>query len=376
MELCFRETKKPGLFPRFRPALLFTALWCAALAAARLLDVLPFALIGVIPLLVLSFLPKKARRIAAVALLALSLGFFALRFVSLLNGLKMLANQMFSVSESCQAYEYDYFSVTDSAASLREGLVFASLLTALAVFLRGGPALTALLWTSQAYFGVTPPGLWLALLLLAAALCFMPEKGLWLHSLLAVALTALIALGVFFLAPGTDPSLSGAEETVRDHLAVHSIFYERTPELTETPEPETEQPDVQEMQPDRAVEKKEVNVLFYALALLTLLLLFVPAVFRDRARKKREKNRAGFADADCAAAIRAMYLHSRKWLRFRPMETPGDIRDLWLEAAYSDHTLTQAQRARMEEYLAQVEQTVWDTAGKRERLRIRYRLCL
>ena len=59
-----------------------------------------------------------------------------------------------------------------------------------------------------------------------------------------------------------------------------------------------------------------------------------------------------------------------------PVETPRDIRDLWLEAAYSDHTLTQAQRARMEEYLARVEQTAWEAAGKRERLRIRYRLCL
>lgn len=376
MELCFRETKKPGLFPRLRPALLFAALWCATLAAVQLLHSLPFAMIGLVPLLILSFLPKKARRMAAATLLVLSLGFFAIRFASVLNGLKMLANQVFSISESCQAYEYDYFSVTDSAASLREGLVFVSLLTALAVFLGGGPALTVLLWTAQAYFGVTPPGLWLALLFLAAALYFMPEKGLWLHGLLAVLLTGLISLCVFFLAPGTSVSLSGAEETARDRLAIHSIFYEQIPELIETPEPETEPPDVQALEPNRAVEENEINVLFYALVLLTLLLLFVPAVFRDRARKKREKNRAGFADPDCAAAIRAMYLHSRKWLQLMPVETPRDIRDLWLEAAYSDHTLTQAQRARMEEYLARVEQTAWEAAGKRERLRIRYRLCL
>ena len=71
-----------------------------------------------------------------------------------------------------------------------------------------------------------------------------------------------------------------------------------------------------------------------------------------------------------------MYLHSRKWLHLRPAGTPPEITALWLEAAYSDHALTEAQRTQMAQYLAQVEQHVWDSATKRERLHIRYRLCL
>ena len=49
-------------------------------------------------------------------------------------------------------------------------------------------------------------------------------------------------------------------------------------------------------------------------------------------------------------------------------------RDLGLETT-DPEDFTELQD-RMEEYLARVEQTAWEAAGKRERLRIRYRLCL
>ncbi len=374
MELHFKKPQTPSVLVKLRPSLLLAVLWCAASGMLELFS--PFAFSGVLPLLVLPFLPQTAKRWGALALLALTLVFFALRFSAITDGLKMLANRMFTISESYQAYEYDRFPVTESTDALREGLAFASLTTALLVYVRGGGILTALLLLAQAYFGVTPAALWLILLLLAAALYVLPQERLWLHGLLTALLVAVVALGVFSLAPEPNVRLSGWDEQVRDRLALHSIFYERTPQAVEVPQAEETPPPPQELQPNQAVSENKVNILFYVLVIVTMLLLFVPAVLRDRAQKKRARNRAGFDDPDCAAAIRAMYLHSRKWLRGKPADTPQEITALWLEAAYSDHALTDAQRAQMAQYLAQVEQRVWASATKRERLHIRYRLCL
>ncbi len=374
MELHFMDLQKPSVLGKLRPALLFAALWLAASGMLELFS--PFAFVGLLPLLVLPFLPQRVRCWGGLALLALTLGFFALRFSAITDGLQMLANRMFTISESCQAYEYDRFPVTERRLALREGLAFLSLATALLVYARGGGVLTAVLLLAQAYFGVTPKALWLILLLLAAALYALPQERLWLHALTAALLIGLLALCVSLVAPEPNVRISGWDEQARDRLALHSIFYERTPEAVEVPQTEETPPPPQELQPNRAVSERKVNVLFYALALLTLLLLFVPAVLRDRAEKKRAQNRAAFDDPDCAAAIRAMYLHSRRWLRLKPADTPQEIAALWLEAAYSDHALTEAQRAQMAQYLMQVEQGVWESATKRERLHIRYRLCL
>ncbi len=374
MELHFTDRQKPSVLARLRPALLFAALWCAASGMLELFS--PFALAGLPALLVLPFIPKRARRWCALGLLALTLVFFALRFSSVTQGLQILANRMFTISESCQAYEYDRFPVTERRLALWEGLAFLSLATALFVYARGGGFLTAVLLLAQAYFGVTPQAMWLILLLLAAVLYVLPQERLWLHTLMVSALAALIAVCVFALAPEPNARISGWDEQARDRLALHTIFYERTPDVVEVPKAEEPPPPQQELQPDHAVSERQVNVLFLVLVLVTLLLLFVPAVLRDRAQKKRTRNRAGFDDPDCAAAIRAMYLHSRKWLRLNPAETPQEVYALWLEAAYSDHALTETQRAQMAHYLAQVEQRVWNSATKRERLHIRYRLCL
>lgn len=374
MELYFTDRQKPSVLAKLRPALLFAAIWCAVSGMLELFAAATF--LGLLPLLVLPFLPKRARRWSTLALLALTLVFFAFRFSAVTQGLQILANRMFTISESCQAYEYDRFPVTDTPAALREGLAFASLATALLVYVRGGGVLTALLLLAQAYFGVTPRAIWLILLLLASALYVLPQERLWLHALTAQLLVAVIAVCVFTLAPEPNVRISGWDEQARDRLSLHSIFYERTPQAVEVPQAEEPPPPPQELQPNQAVSEAKVNVLFLVLVLVTLLLLFVPAVLRDRAQKRRTQNRVGFDDPDCAAAVRAMYLHSRKWLRLKPAETPQEITALWLEAAYSDHALTEAQRAQMAQYLAQVEQSVWGSATKRERLHIRYRLCL
>lgn len=375
MELKMEMPRRRGAPAWLCPALLFCALCCAA---SGLLDLFsPAAFLGVVPLLAVGVLPKRRRAWGLAVLLALLLGFLALRFSAVTDGLKLLANRVFERSEAQQAYEYEYFSVSQSGAALREGLAFASLAAALLFCLRGGLALTGAFLLAQAYFGVTASAGWLVALLFSAALQLLPQERRWMSVLLTALFLGLVTLLVFVLAPEPNIRISGWEEQARDRLALHSIYYERTPEQVELPQEPTSPPPEQEAPPSEAVTTpRAVNVLFLVLLALTLLLLFVPAVLRDRARKKREKNRAGFTDADPSAAIRAMYLHSRRWLRLRPEPIPDEIEALWLLAAYSDHRLAQEQRAQMEQYLAGVEQRVWQSATRWERLQIRYCLCL
>ncbi len=375
MELKIEMPRRSRFPTLLRPALLFCALCCAVSSVLALFS--PAVFLGLVPLLAFALLPKRRRVGVTAALFAVLAVFFALRSAELLNGLKLLANRVFERSEAQQAYEYAYFSVSQSTAALHEGLAFASLSAALLFCLHCGPALTGAFLLAQAYFGVTASAGWLLLLLFSAALQLLPQERLWLSALLTVLFLGLLALLVFTVAPEPNVRISGWEEQARDHLAIHSIFYERSPEQIEIPQAPTEPPPEPEAPlPEAVTTPRTVNVLFIVLLTLTLVLLFIPAVLRDLARKKREKNRAGITDPDPSAAIRAMYLHSRRWLRLKPEPTPPEITELWLLAAYSDHRLEETQRAQMEQYLSGLEQRIWQSATRRERLRIRYRLCL
>lgn len=380
MTLRFEEQAPGRPRPGWAPALGLATLWCAVLAALELADALPLVLWSALLPLLSPCLPRRARW-AALVLLALGAGaWLALGHVG--NGLKLLANQTFTISESCQAYEYDYFTAVDSPASLREALAWLGLATGLlAAALRfwAVAPMGGLLLLSAAYFGVTPGLPWLLLPAGAAALCALPRGCRRRYGPAVAAVLVLLALAVQWIAPAPNAYVSGVEEQLRDRLALHSVYYERTPEPVTLPEPETESPPPAEaQQPGEAARTRRVNVLLLGLVALTLVLLFVPAVIQDRARKRREWQRADFSSADCALAVRAMYLHSRKWRRLlpQPPEVPPEIEALWLEAAYSSHPITEEQRALMAQYLAGVEQSVRQSVSAWERLRIKYRLAL
>ena len=91
------------------------------------------------------------------------------------------------------------------------------------------------------------------------------------------------------------------------------------------------------------------TVILIVLIVWILLLLFVPAVIRDRLQKRRDRNRAGMDSADPAEAIRATFRYALLWLKAAgadAQETPGydAAYRLWQEAAFSDHAMTEAQR--------------------------------
>ena len=357
-------------------ALFLAAICCNVFATLDWLDLLPLALVGAL----LSALPLPKSRKARCVLWSGLVLWLLLRFPVILDGIKLLANRMFALSAQTQSYEYDYFAVSGQSAveavlwlSILAGGLCALLGNRFNVLLCGG-------WmAAMAYFGVTPGPLWLALLGIGAFAAALPEQQRWFYGLLTAALVVSIALASVRLFPEPSKTVSILDDRLRDTLAAAPVTYAQTPVPTEVPEPEiVPQPKTELEQPDHGVQRAVINILFWILAALTLALLFVPAVLKDRAAKKSEHARTGLADPEPASAIRAMYLYAQKWRKLSEdsVDIPGDVYEIWQEAAYSEHTMTEVQRQRVHDYMKETAETVWAAANWRKKLRIRYRICL
>ena len=364
MEIRFTQSKRD--YRKIYSAAFLAAVVAIVLATLQWLHLLPFGLIGVAA----AFVPKKYRKFLWLALVAFALT----RLGAVWNGTKILANRLFWLSEQAQSYEYSYFIV--QGESCVEAVVFLSLLAGMI----NCPAVLAGLWVvAMAYFGITPDWAWLALLLLAGLISTLPRQHRWFYGLIVGILVLAIAFATATIAPEPSKAISELDEQLRDRLAIGAVTYEQEPIPTEVPEPEiVPQPETQLQQPDHGVQQKMINILFMILAALTLALLFIPAVIKDRAEKKSEQARAGFEDPDHTAAIKAMYLYAQRWRKLSdsPMEIPAEVKSIWQEAAYSDHAMTVEQREIVRNYMAETAHAVWNASDKKKQLHIRYRICL
>ena len=364
MEIRFTQFKRD--YQAVFSAGFLLAVIVAVLATLQWLHLLPFALAGIL----VTFVPPKYRKFLWLALAAFAL----IRFGAVWNGTKLLANRLFWLSEQTQSYEYSYFNV--NGESCTEAVVFLSLLAGM---LNCPAVLTGLWIIAMAYFGVTPQGVWLAMLLMASLISALPRQHRWFYGLVVGILVVAIAFATANIAPEPSKAVSELDEQLRDSLAISAVTYEQEPIPTEVPEPEiVPQPETELQQPDHGVQQKMINILFMILAALTLGLLFIPAVIKDRAEKKSEQARAGFDDPDHAAAIKAMYRYAQRWRKFSdlPMEIPEEVKSIWQEAAYSDHAMTAEQREIVHAYMVETAYAVWNAADKKKQMYIRYRVCL
>ena len=361
-------------------ALFLGAILCNVLATLQWLRGLPVVLAGSLIPLLYARIPSQKRKTASLISSGILAVYFLIRFSSILDGWKLLANQMFRLSEQTQAYAYDYFAV--SGESSLETLLFATVLAGVlcALWHNIWNAVLCGIWiAAMAYFGVTPGVQWLVFLVLAGMLSVLPSQQKWFHGSVAAVLLVAIAFAVIQLAPEPNKAVSALDDRLRDSLAAAPMTYEQTPVPTEVPEPEIiPEPQVEREQPEHGVRRAVINVLFLLLAALTLALLFIPAFIKDRGVKLCQKNRAGLNDEDHAAAIRAMYLYAQRWrsLSDLPCEIPSQVYATWQEAAYSNHAMTARHREVVHRYMVETAEAVWAASGYRKRLRIRYRICL
>lgn len=351
-------------------------LWLASIlcAFASLLDwvrEIPFLLPG----LALPFISGRHRKKILYGILGASLIYGMLR----LESMGYLANRLFVLSEAVQSYEYDYFSVHVNHPG--EAFMVLSLIFGSAVAFwenRANLVLTALLMAAIAYFGITPAAVWLVLLALAAGYGFSGQ-GSWMDKMLIAAAVLVIALFVTQLAPKPIAHISDFDEQLRDALSGNSVFYGHTPTPVSVPEPEKVPPPPEStQQPDRGIMDIAINVLFFLFSCIALFLLFIPAIIKDRAEKKRKANRAFLKATDNAAAIREMYQYTKKWraLDAQAERVDPNIESIWLEAAFSSHEMTDEQKETMRAFVRSTAEKIWNQADWKKRMEIQYKHAL
>ncbi|MBR3494015.1 MAG: DUF58 domain-containing protein [Clostridia bacterium] len=343
------------------------------------------------------------------------------------HGFQALCNRIFAASEARNAYAYTFFTVAENqrvwlAAALLT-ILFAAL-TALVLLLRSRVFLLGIMagcTLFQAYFGLPFPA-WVNIPLYGLLALGMLRRPVSRKSLLSVLGTALgTALLIVLLFPGVDAATESASETVRDQLS--RMAQQAAGVVSELPEGETEtrhvhtqslQTGANEARTGReyrlvTVEEEQISQPHWIdwlkvslLLLLTVALLslpFAPFLLLNARKKKALEARKAFASEDVGEAVRAIFRHVVLWLsetghdagnllyRDWPDVLPEELTEAYArrfarcamdyeEAAYSEHALPEETRQRALELLQETETALWKAADWRQRLRIRYWMCL
>ena len=220
------------------------------------------------------------------------------------------------------------------------------------------------------------------------------------------AVFVLLAAGCLLLPETENAQLSAWEERARDSLAVQTAAYGEVSAQQDVPAeqtPQSEPPTFRQesMQSTLDGDRKPLSRPIRAalVIFLLLLMLFVPSVYLDRLKKKRERNRAGLSDTDARVCICASFRYVLRWLRLAGLEPENvpfasysekietilgpeiaaqylQILPLWQEAAYSTHEMTEQQRTQMRVFLQTAVSLVWKKLSKKQRLWTTYWLAL
>lgn len=409
-------------YPLCLAGVLFLFLWAAFASLASLPLSALSLLSGAAVLVLCALLPPKIRLLVSAALVIGTA--LALALVPwLLVGGKALCNQLFAASEAANRYAYIRFALPpESEAALPLFRLLLGALGGLWCFWSSRKGLAALtlavaLAALEAYLGLTP-ALWQnAALFLLLGLCLLPRAPLSRRWAVPGA-AALVMLCVSVALPGVDGGLEQRSEQVRDYLG--QALQEQQRPVTRPQEQQSVRKEtlLQEggasQQTSQDYEKetdyhrqlslpkttpyRKIILLLLATALV-LILPFLPFYLLDRRRRRAQDRRAAFEEADCAAAIRAMFPHVVRCLtafslprdnvdfsalaeQTEAIFPPDYARayregvDLWQEAAYSDHAMTDAQRQSVAALVEATERLVFAAANRRQRFRLRYIDCL
>lgn len=411
---CAAEAAANGFPARIWSALCSLGLYigiCGAFCSmASLSDtgVLPLSL-GAAAAAALPLLRGRASISVTAAALCVSAALAVLDWAQVRDGVCIIINRLCAASEASQSYSYPrlYISAAavDYAACIRRSLAPIGLLFGTVCGLAGQrklsvvPAVVFSLYAiAAAYLGVPPSRLWCIVPAAAVALGFCEPSRLKIPA--AALAFAFICLTVTAAFPGENAYISSLDESLRDSLASYTAAYSDESRSGQEPTPE---PNAQEQEFHREEDSVEelgdgseitVPVPLLAAILTAALLLFVPAVFSDLIRRRRERNRAGFTAADNAEAIRGMFAYALRWLSVAGFEPgnrllsdcsaclaamPEGVREgfnavlpLWQEAVYSEHNMSGEQRELMRVFADETASRICAALPARKRLLAKY----
>ena len=400
-----------------------SSLWCGVWLAAvlgallSLVDSIQYiytVLPGVAIVIAAGFLPKKWQKRAILITLALCIIWFTLRFKPICNGLGIVANKLFKLSEDAQSYYYVYFKVTGKSPI--ESLFFVSVFLGSLCALLGNlinMVMTLLIAVLIAYFCVAPNIVWLSILLIVAFSNALPKKGRWLPAILVTVIVAVTAISVQTMAsvpneqitafidgfwgvvvPSTKPQSQNTPPLTIPNIPETPAQSENSkPPETQKP-PEAQKPSKEQETPEKPPEilgtspvpqmprpdapgmgKIETGInwqLIIRIASAVVLLSIIAGIWLACAAKKRKRNRAAIYAKNNTEAIRGMYDYAKKWrnLNVFPDSIRQEVKDLWLEAVFSDHEMTEAQRNTMLSFVRYSAADAYNTLGTWERLAV------
>ena len=343
------------------------------------------------------------------------------------SGAQALCNRIFAASEALNAYVYARFPVPED-----QRVTLAAVLSAIAA----GALITLMIQRRsrliafgimagctffQTYFGIPFPA-WINITVYGLLALWMMKRPMNRRHLLkaaAVLLTVTLATILFF--PGVDTVTETASEAVRDHLS--RMTEQMTGAANELPEGENEtrhthtqslQTGSEESRTGReyrlvTVEEEQISmpqwvnwlkiILLMLLSVAVVSLPFTPFLLLNARKRKAEEARKAFLSDNAGEAVCAIFRQIIMWLNetghsagnLLYREWAGNLADSlpegyatrfaacaadYEEAAYSDHDLPEEKRQRALELLKETETTLWRSADWKQRLRIRYWMCL
>lgn len=413
MEWNINRPTKTGLEPAFwrtGAALLFcAAFWgglcdLASLSTLGLSALLPgFVLLGLTALI-----PSKKLLWSCLLLTGTAVVLWtALRFSSIKDGFLVLLNRLFLNSEAKQRYLYEKFSVSAAPELLNalflpfgllSGAVFGLCArnSSRAAFVVFGVLLLCL----AAWLGLSPNPIWMLLLLLSfLAAMSAPRFHLPISlRLLPLLLALIIGCSYLLLDPGEQNQVRRLSEAARDRLALQTMAYGQREETQAEPEAPVQETRPYTLEPHSAEDPGEAfsfkKLLPLLVILLTLLLLFVPAVWSDSLRRRRLKNRAGLEAEAPEERCHAALLYALRWLTECGMEEQNQpisayfpavsemdaelgaqfsaLLPQWQELSYREHPLEPCDEAAFQAFLESAKALSLHRMNWKQRLRVKY----
>lgn len=371
---------------------------------------------------------RNAERIANCVLSVLCAITIIIWYSTIIDGIKLILNHLFTVSEKYQKYIYERFSIASNSENYNICITVAMafICTALAVLShfaakQKSGLLVALIFlmtiTAEIYYGIFPQ-LWTVVLFVSLGLCILHHRHVHEAVLSIILLTLVLTISFAVIAAYSGPNAFQSEftEKIRDQLDEHidqkssnalkqrqkqrqekieNIFFRdnKVSDNFDDTASKNFQPKYKtHFEGNRAGLAHKRLPWGWILIGIMLFSLLIWHLVRMHKAKERLKI---FSSPDYSVAIDGMFRHSVRWLEFSGIKPDNSLFSqyssrvskmfseeygkkyskavqLWEEAVYSEHVMSVDDCACMRMFLEETAETVKEHAGAFMFFKIKY----
>ena len=350
---------------------------------------------------------KKHAKLTVIGACAVFVGIMLAFFGrDILNGGKILLNNLYSLSEKAQPYKYEMFTVSEKNSELGTGLMlilFGAVICAVSVIIPKKSIMALILsFTLIAlciYFAVLMNVVFFIIMItgLVAVIVTQEGKGSVLYALPVLLCTVIILSGVSATAPMESAAVSEAGNYYRDRLAVKTLYVDGTP-VKISEEQKTQKTEKEEEKLEESAEFSENKNLKTVIAVLIFIvisgILLVTSKLFEKLNTRRDENKRDIESSDNSKAVSSMFRYSVMLLKaygaemgqsFSDIEIPlneeykSDYRRLLVlfnKAAFSTHEISDEEREEMLSFMNKTKEIINEKSSFKQKLLIKYRYAL